>query len=129
MAEKKSEDVTTWACSKGCNVSKTICPHLEKLLPNIDRSQVKLSYRADIDKFSIETEKFDPRKDDLYYNRRLKALGLSKREINLFSDKYIDKFTLDELTDKYPEYGSRSNVDYALRKIKKKLKEGLKNEE
>lgn len=74
---------------------------------------------------TFENSSASLRKDEIYAQRRLKELGLNSREIGLFSGKYLDGFTLEDLLKQYPEYNNISNIHYAIRQIKRKLKEKL----
>jgi len=125
---KKSENDTTWKCSHGCPNDKVACPHLESLLPNIDRSQIKLVFKSDMDRLltiDIGQSSATKEKDEIYIRSCLRSLGLDKRERSLFMLKYVDGFTLEDILKKYPQYNNIHNVHYALRQIKKKLKAAL----
>ena len=97
--EHLKKPLPPWGCSKGCDVSKKMCRHLEDTLV--------LTQYADMGKFMedhvvtqqvLSSEEHEERAIQVEGN--LMSLGLTRLEADVLCDRFVSNFTLDDIANK-----------------------------
>lgn len=123
MAKKKPPTSlkTPWDCNQGCDLSRGICAHLEKLLPAVDKGRVsrRLVYRDTIDQISdaLRARSFDI---DMFQNGLI-AHGLGPYEVEIIVMRYVEGISYGRIAKSMGWKSGNSakrHHDLALKKLK-----------
>lgn len=102
MARKKHKKSSgPLKCKRGCNISKALCPHIEALLPQPDDGRLAYDTKEQLhhEQYSgIKQDEFERRARAL--ERQLSKIGLEEFRIRLLMDRFISRFSLQEISDK-----------------------------
>lgn len=123
MGKKKSKpSLKTWGCNYGCDVSKAICPHIERELPQLintlSRARLKEQLLA-----SQVSGNFDQESKTLIND--LMLFGLTREDCEIVLDRYVSNLELGEIRDKY-HFVSVSSLKYYFKLLQPKLEKALR---
>lgn len=123
MGKRRSKkSLKKWECSEGCDISKNICPHIEKKLPQI----VNTLSRARLTDYYVSVEDTDSHESDwLRLRSDLRTMGLRGEDCELVLDRYVSGLSLEELAKKY-HFVSVSRLRYYLDNLKPKVERILR---
>jgi hypothetical protein len=119
---KKKRD---WACKKGCDLSKGICPHLEKLLPSMNSGMFytnpsngkrsKMKYIGENIEAKSEPIEVDAH-DSEAFEKYLKRFPITDIERNVLLDYFSFDLTFKQIADKRNFAGGSGAVSYIFKK-------------
>lgn len=123
--------LTEWACSEGCDVSRTICEHLEKHLPQMrdgDMPRFVTSESAASSSVSFHNTVFWAHSEPDFI-ALMKNYGFTEQwDLDLLSAKYFKNWSSKDIADEFG-YVSERTVRYRLAKLREQLEErGFKQE-
>lgn len=128
MAHKNLKKKSTkWSCPQGCDLTKTICSHLEKELPklNLPREYSTSSTQAYKQILEGNQEITHTEADYLNLEQKLDKLGFKDYEIELIMDRFVLGMEIGDIAKSHG-YINPYTVDYLLRSLKEKLKRTYK---
>lgn len=91
MAKQSSaKKLKTWDCSKGCDVTKSICPHLEKHLPDVDKGALRLIKMIEMRDYDELTKQLGPEEPEARWLLLLQHAGLEPIEAAVILEMFIN---------------------------------------
>ncbi len=134
----KNMQLTSWACPEGCDVSKSICEHLDKILPGYegngkrfrasDGTLHRLRYTGDVDSL-LRSAGFNPtdgNPENSYtesdFRDFIKPFGLNAVERLVLVLTYVLNWTQAEIALEEGFVGGAMAVSRQLKSAKEKIR-------
>lgn len=123
MAEKTNleKKPNSWVCVEGCDVSTTICSHLEKELPHMNYGKTRIAETAtfSVSFFEANNPKFSlPKFTDLLKNYGFTATW----DLELLTARYFYNMSYRQIENEY-NYVGKSEVHRRIKQLEAQLKE------
>lgn len=88
-----------WECPNNCDLSRGLCKHLEKLLPDVQDGRISSKVLGEWHDTTITEEVYE---DTCFrIELELKRCGLNRAETGLIMDRFVSGLTFKELAAKY----------------------------
>ncbi len=126
MAKKGSKkNLKSWECEYGCDVSGTICKHLEDKLRPRKSMSLKKRHVSEYILYHGDNSFYEQQMKDL--EAKLLAKSMPPWAIELAIDRFVSKLTIDEIIAKYG-YANKLSVHKLLIVVKRMIEGVYKDE-
>lgn len=115
---KKSE---TWACSNGCDVQNSICEHLEKRLPDVNKGALLATKLMEMHDYAELTKQLGPEEPTEKWVAFLTQLGL-----NTFEAKVIVEIVINGASERNAAQFLGATSQFQVHTVKVKALEKLR---